>query len=46
MDVDDVILTTLVYLDDCEEIKNWCRRALTNDIPHNVSLSPEGKFWN
>ena len=44
MDVDDIIITVLVYLDDSGEIEKWCNKAMNIQSWENVRLTPEGNY--
>ena len=46
MDLDDILITTLVYLDDCGEIQKWCNKAMKITCWENVRLTPEGTQTN
>ena len=43
MDVDEIILTTLLYLDEIGKLKKWSEKA-NKKLLENIIISPEGEL--
>ena len=43
MDEDDIILTTMLYLDEFGKVRRWCNQAERKMLPETI-LSPEGNI--